>query len=90
MDVYAALRWFFTKASTIEGEPMVRGSGMRGKGSIVFRHNDSIGLVVAGVQDEGTGSLSSGSRLFDLQGRPVATPQAGGLYIRDGRKVRVR
>ena len=58
MDVYAALRWFFTKATTIECEPMVRGSGMRGKGSIVFHHNDSIGLVVAGVQDEGTGSIA--------------------------------
>lgn len=50
-------------------------------------------LTTCGIsrpQAEIADSESSNSRLFDLQGRPVATPQADGLYIRNGRKVLVR
>ena len=66
-------------------------------GENMYKTNTSGGfrldLTTCGIsspQDEGAGSQSSGSRLFDLQGRPVATPQAGGLYIRNGRKMLVR
>ena len=47
-------------------------------------------IALPQADDEINNGSSPNSTWFDLQGRPVATPQAGGLYIRNGRKVLVR
>ncbi|MBQ6063610.1 MAG: hypothetical protein IJK87_08270 [Prevotella sp.] len=52
----------------------------------IFTYDDFFAKPVSSISNP-VSSISVSNAVYDLQGRRVQTPQRGGLYIKDGRKL---